>query len=193
MNTALQPSLLSVDEYLAGEGQSPFKHEYIDGEVFAMAGASAAHNLIALGFASLLRGRLRGGPCRVFMSDFKVRIEVDNGDFVYYPDVMVTCDPRDTGSIYAKYPKVIVEVLSDSTERTDRGEKFWSYVRIETLEEYVLAAQDRIEVRVFRRSNDWKPELYSDPGQELELQSLRLRIALRDIYEGLTFPSLPQD
>jgi Uma2 family endonuclease len=106
---------------------------------------------------------------------------------------MVTCDPRDTGPIYARFPKLIVEVLSDSTERTDRREKFWSYVRIETLEEYILAAQDKMEVRVFRRSNDWKPEIYSQPDQGIEIQSLRLRLPLRELYEGLSFASLPQE
>jgi Uma2 family endonuclease len=110
---------------------------------------------------------------------------VSNKEVFYYPDVMVTCDPRDPAPLFKEYPKVIVEVLSESTEGTDRREKFWNYIQIESLEEYVLAAQDKMEVTLFRRSNHWKPEVLRAAGEELELSSLKLTLSLSSIYEGV--------
>jgi Uma2 family endonuclease len=117
---------LSPDEYLQLEADSPIKHEYIDGEVYAMAGASDTHVTIALNLAALLRSHVRGSGCRVYIADMKARIEAR--DRFYYPDVMVTCDPRDQATAtYKRFPKLVVEVLSDSTEAFDRGDKFTDY------------------------------------------------------------------
>src|SRR5215468_3600341 len=96
MQTALSRDYVSVEDYLAGEDASAVKHEYIDGSVYAMAGATKEHNLISLNIAVALRSHLRGGPCRVFMADVKAQIETAGRDTFYYPDIIVGCDSRDT-------------------------------------------------------------------------------------------------
>lgn len=119
------------------------------------------------------------------MADVKVRLNLANDDIFYYPDVMVACDPRDTDKFFKRFPKVLVEVMSESTERIDRREKRWSYQQIETLEEYVLVAQDRMEVTVFRRANSWKPEVFNKLDQSLSLTSLEFSLPLSGVYEGV--------
>jgi Uma2 family endonuclease len=185
METALETTFLSVEDYLSGEEASEIRHEYIEGMVYAMAGTSDAHNLIALNFVAALHPHLRSGKCRVFASDVKVRLLLEDKHIFYYPDVMVVCDARDKNPFFKDFPKVIVEVLSESTERIDRGEKFWNYTQIETFEEYVLASQDKMEVTIFRRSQAWKPEVHRVPGQELHLASLNFKIPIQAIYEGV--------
>jgi Uma2 family endonuclease len=112
-----------------------------------------------------------------------VRLHIAGRDVFYYPDLMVTCDPRDTHRLFKSYPKVIIEVLSESTENTDRREKFWNYIQLESMEEYVLVAQDKVEVTIFRRATDWNPETLEDCQQELELRSLNLKLPVSAIYE----------
>jgi Uma2 family endonuclease len=183
VQTARAIDFLSVEEYLEGEEISTVKHEYVGGVVYAMSGASDAHNTIALNIAAALKGKLRGGQCRVFMSDVKARLADDE---FYYPDVMVCCDPRDVDPRFKKYPKVIVEVLSESTERIDRGEKFLKYRQSESLEEYILVAQSHMEVLAHRRSNGWKAEVLRGPGAELRVKSIEFSMQLGDIYDGLS-------
>lgn len=185
MNTALQADFLRVEDYLGGELHSEIRHEYIGGAVYAMAGTSDEHNLIAGNFFAALHSHLRGGVCKVFFSEVKTRLLIAEEDIFYYPDIMVVCDPRDTDRYFKRFPKVVIEVLSESTERTDRREKFLSYIQIETLEEYVLAAQDKMEVTIFRRANQWKPEILRQPEQEARLASLNFSLPLRDVYEGV--------
>jgi Uma2 family endonuclease len=184
MNAAAATTFLSVEDYLAGEEQSEVRHEYVGGVPFAMAGGSANHNLIALAMASALRAHLRGGKCRVFMAD--VKVQLPDEDTFYYPDVMVSCDSRDTQPYFCKYPKVLIEVLSDATERTDRTEKFWNYTQIETFEEYVLAAQDEMQVTVFARANNWRPEIFSRAEEMVALRSLDFQMKVAEIYEGVS-------
>lgn len=183
MSTALAPLYLSVDEYLAGEETSEVRHEYIGGQVFAMAGASDTHNTISLNVAAALRTQVRGGPCRVFIGDVKVRLISAGKDMFYYPDVLVACDPRDRDPYFKRFPKVVIEVLSEATERTDRREKFWSYTQMETLEEYLLIAQNRMEVTIFRRTNHWKPEVLQRAEEVARLDSLKFELPLSMIYE----------
>jgi Uma2 family endonuclease len=189
MNTARPVEFLSVQDYLDGELHSEIRHEYIGGIVYAMAGTSDAHNLISGNLFAAIHSHLRGGPCRVFMSELKVRLLIADQDIFYYPDVMVTCDPRDTERYFKQFPKVLVEVLSESTERIDRREKFLSYTGIERLEEYVLAAQDKMEVTIFRRANQWKPEIFRAPEETARLASLDFSVPLRLIYEGVDLMS----
>jgi len=174
---------LAVEEYLEGELHSEIRHEYLGGTVYAMAGTSRDHNTIGLNVAAALRQHLRGKPCQVFMSDVKVRLHIADKPVFYYPDVMVGCDPRDTNRYFNEFPKVLIEVLSPETERTDRREKFLSYTQIETLEEYVLIAQDKMEATVFRRSNRWQAELTSNADQSLRIASLDFSLALSAVYE----------
>ena len=184
MNVAVQPTLLSVKQYLAEEETSRVRHEYVRGYVYAMAGASKAHNEICLNIAEILRAHLRGGSCRTSMADVKLRPHFDE-ELFYYPDLMVTCDPRDKHPLFNRFPKLIVEVTSESTEMLDRREKLLEYLRIETLEEYLLIAQDRTEATVFRRSSDWKPQIMRDSNGELSLESLKLTAKMSAIYAGV--------
>jgi len=121
----LMLSRLSEQEYLRGELSSEIRHEYVDGGVFAMAGAGEAHNLIAGNVFARLREFVRGGPCRVFISDMKLHVRTWKA--YYYPDVMVTCDPADSQSHFKEQPVLVVEVLSPGTESTDRREKMLAY------------------------------------------------------------------
>jgi len=180
---------ISPQEYLSGEEISPIKHEYIDGEVYAMAGASDAHVTIAGNLFALLRNHLRGSGCRVYMSDMKANMSAANiGNIFYYPDVMVTCDARDKElTNHKKYPCLIVEVLSDSTEAFDRGDKFANYQQLPTLQEYVIISQKRQRVECFRRNaeENWNFRLYN-PGSEIYLESIDFRTRFEDLYEDVT-------
>jgi Uma2 family endonuclease len=176
---------LSVDHYLAGELKSEIRHEYIGGLVYAMAGASRRHNLICQNILIALRSHLPGARCQVFMEGVKLRLRVANEEVFYYPDLIVTCDPRDTEEYFTRFPKLIIEVLSPDTERIDRREKFSSYTQIESLEEYVLVAQERAEVTVFRRSGNWLAELTNQIQSDVRFESLDFSLSLPAIYEGV--------
>ena len=184
-------TFISAEDYLEGEKTSPIKHEYIQGQVYAMAGASDAHVTISLNFASMLRSHLRGGECRVYITDMKAQIESLNS--YYYPDVMVTCDRRDREFDYFKrYPTLIVEVVSPSTEAFDRGDKFIDYQTLETLSEYVLISQTRFRVDCFRRNAEGQWVLYSyTPGEEVYLASIDFRTELAAIYEDVSLNEIP--
>src|SRR6266567_9456170 len=184
MEAPLRSEFISADDYLEGEKVTETKHEFVAGRVYAMAGASEEHNLIVTNLVASLHAHLRGKPCRLFATDMKVRLLVSTTDIFYYPDLMVTCDARDTDRYFKRFPKVLIEVLSPDTERTDRREKFLSYTGIETLDEYVLVAQDRREVTLFRRSRQWQPEILKQPEETLEVASLAFTLRLDGIYEG---------
>ncbi len=175
------------EEYLTEEELSPVKHEYIDGQVYAMAGASDAHVTIAGNLFALLRNYLRGSGCRVYMSDMKAHIETANT--FYYPDVMVTCDARDKAlPNHKKYPCLIVEVLSESTEAFDRGDKFINYQQLPTLQEYVLINQKRQRLECFRRNAEglWVLHPYTQ-GSEIHLASIDFRTNIDNLYEDVIF------
>ena len=174
--------LLSPEEYLEWEDRSEVRHEYIDGEVFAMAGSSDDHAAIVSNACVVLIPFVRKCGCRLFPQDVKARPK--GLSRYYYPDLMVTCDERDKGDRYVKrHYKLIVEVLSDSTEAFDRGRKFEDYRRSESLEEYVLIAQDRISVDVFRlnAAGRWELEGYG-AGSVVELVSVGARFAIEELY-----------
>ncbi|OYD95881.1 hypothetical protein CDG77_10000 [Nostoc sp. 'Peltigera membranacea cyanobiont' 213] len=177
---------ISPEEYLEGEKFSEIKHEYIDGQVYAMAGASDAHVTVVGNLFVLLRNHLRGSGCRVYIADMKAQIDVINRYF--YPDMMVTCDTRDKEFEYFKcYPSLIIEVLSESTEGYDRGKKFASYRHLESLQEYVLISPDRISVECFRRNEQGQWVLYPyEKEQEVHLASVDFRCAIAEIYEDVT-------
>ncbi len=174
----------SEAEYLEGERLAPVKHEYVVGEVFAMAGASKVHGTLALNLAIALRGHLRGGPCRSWIADMKVRVAAVSA--YYYPDVVVTCDPRDLAADapkdFLEAPTLIVEVLSPATEHIDRREKLLAYRRLESLTEYVLVDQEKAWVEVYRRTPaGWTQDIYS-AGETVELASLGLTLPMTEIY-----------
>ncbi len=188
MVSATQPfELLSSDQYLQMEQQSPIKHEYIDGEIYAMVGASDPHVTIAGNLFALLRSHIRGSRCRVFISDMKVWVEARNR--FYYPDILVTCDDRDRDtSLYKQYPRLIVEVLSDSTEGFDRGDKFADYRQLESLQEYVLIGTHSPRIECFRRSDPglWILHPYEEGGI-YQLESLQFESSFDLLYEDVVF------
>ncbi|MBD2034551.1 Uma2 family endonuclease [Leptolyngbya sp. FACHB-321] len=181
-----QPSL-SPEAYLQMEENSPVKHEYIDGEAYAMAGASDPHVTIAGNLFALLRSHVRGTGCRVYIADMKARLEALNR--FYYPDILVTCDPHDQeNTTYKCFPKLIVEVLSDSTEAFDRGDKFADYQTLDSLQEYVLISTKRQRVECFRRNEAglWVLQSYT-AQQNFRLESINFEGAIADLYEDVTF------
>ncbi|MCY7337873.1 MAG: Uma2 family endonuclease [Chamaesiphon sp.] len=183
-----QFNYLSPTEYLHLEEQSDLKHEYLDGEVYAMAGASDRHVTISGNLFAVLRSHLRGSGCRAYMSDLKAKIETSNRFF--YPDVMVTCDERDKStSNYKQYPCLIVEVLSNSTEAFDRGDKFSDYQQLDSLQEYILISTNRQKVDCFRRNDNglWVLQPYSIQNPLVQIQSVNLDIDFASIYEDVEF------
>ncbi|MCQ8117944.1 Uma2 family endonuclease [Methylomonas rosea] len=176
--------IVSVADYLQGELVSEIKHEYINGEVYAMSGAKRSHNIISMNLSGLVFAHLRATPCRVFNSDMKVRVQTAQDDCFFYPDLHVTCSATDTAEHYNSQPKLIIEVLSDATERYDRAEKFHRYRKLPSLEEYVLIAQDTQRVECYSRDEQWDLRLYRE-GEQVLLQSIGLELAVAEIYEGV--------
>lgn len=178
------------EEYLALERNAEFKSEYLDGRIVAMTGATAVHNTITGNVHGELRTRLRGTHCRQFMGD--MRVQIGGGRRYTYPDVAVVCGkPRfmDGALDTLTNPALIVEVLSPSTEAYDRGEKFLHYRAIESLQEYVLIAQDRVLVERFVRGGDfWTLSTLTDLDVSLELVSVDCSIPLREIYYNVDAP-----
>lgn len=178
---------LTVEEYLALEENSPIKHEYMDGNVFAMAATTDSHNLIAGNLYALTRRHLRGSDCRVYFADLKVRLDQNNR--FYYPDLLVTCDPQDNEtSTYKRFPKLIIEVLADGTEAFDRGDKFNDYQTLDSLKEYMLVNSKRRRVEIFQRQEKggWQYESHdSPPSSQVHLKSIDLSVAIADLYEDV--------
>lgn len=175
-NLAIAP--ISEADYLAQEQYSLVKHEYVDGYIYAMSGAKAAHNRISGNIYAAIHAHLRGTPCQSYASDMKIKI----GSRFYYPDVMVDCGHVDDDSVYTETAVLIIEVLSKSTRKNDRQSKRLAYLQLDTLQEYVLIEQDFVDVEVQRRSNGWQSEHYF-LGEELTLSSIGLTVAVADIYE----------
>ena len=177
---------LSLEEYLAQEERTGERNEYVAGEVFAMVGTTPLHNQISLNVASALRTALKGRPCRVFMSDIKLR--VISADAFYYPDVFVTCGAATPGkeAKLAIDAQLVIEVLSDSTSAYDRGDKLHAYRKLPSLQEYVLVDPQTRRVEVFRLGDDglWNLLDMSD-GPELELASIDLRLGLDQVFNGM--------
>ena len=188
-------STISPEEYLEGEKLAYTRHEYIDGKVYAMAGDSRNHNTIAGNVCMALRAALRGSPCRVFMENVKTRIQTTHSSRFYYPDVQVGCNSQQAESHEEREPRLIIEVLSSSTERFDRSDKFFAYRQLGSLEEYLLVAQDTRRVELFRRSTGWEWELYTDEEQPIRLDSVGVELHLKDVYEDVEIiePRSPLD
>lgn len=185
MQTATQTDFVTVADYLASEESSDVRHEYLGGMVYAMAGVTRPHNAIAGNLYFHLRQHLKGGPCKIYMSDIRVNFKIRDDEYYYYPDIVVTCDPRDTDPRFIRYPKLIIEVSSPGTERIDRREKLMAYTNIESLEEYILVPQMDHEFTVFRRANGWRVEKFGGENANLPLDSLQISLPRAAIYEGI--------
>jgi len=171
---------ISVENYLAGERDSEVKHEYINGQVFAMAGASRRHNLISGNVYGLLWSQLQGKPCYPMNGDMLLKTSKDS---YRYPDVQVICEDDPSDDEYVnESPILIVEVLSLSTRRFDKTEKRAEYLALPSLQEYILIEQDFAEVEVQRLSNQWRSEYYY-LGQEIHFDSVDLTMSVEAIYQ----------
>ena len=177
---------LSVDEYLEAEKDSPVRHEYIDGQIYAMAGASDRHNRLAGTLYNHLDYHLGDGPCEPFIADMKVWV---SDTVFYYPDVVVACDGPSADPYYRKQPRLIIEVSSPGTERIDRSEKLLAYKRVKSLREYVIVSQDQVRIEVFRRGRGdrWSWQVLTDLDEELRLESVSLTLTVRQVYRRVKF------
>jgi len=186
MNLAAKHQVISIDEYLEGELRSDIRHEYLAGEVYAMAGAGEKHKRISLNIAFHLRAASRGTACGVFINDMKLRI--DASDAFYYPDVLVSCDPADTQPLFKSLPCLLVEVLSPSTEVIDRREKLLAYRKLPTLRHYLLVSQEQRAVQWHQRDADGQwliSDLQGSGVLTLDCPGLALAVSLDDVYEDV--------
>jgi len=183
---------ITPEEYLSREKDAEFRSEYFRGEMFAMAGASANHNLIVGNCVQTLGQQLKKKPCRVYPSDLKLRIETTG--LYTYPDLSVVCgEPQlesDGGDVLLN-PIVLVEVLSDSTEGYDRGKKFEHYRTIPSLKHYVLIAQDRHSIDCFSRQPDgsWVLNSCQAVDEKVELAAIDSQLVVEEVYDKVVFPS----
>jgi Uma2 family endonuclease len=194
MSTAKNLDLVSVDDYLAGELNSPVKHEYLGGVAYALAGARNAHNVIATNTLVILGGRLRGRECRAFNSDTKIRVRLPAHVRFYYPDGSVVCRPNPQSASFQDEPAVIFEVLSHRTRRIDEGEKKDAYLTIPSLDVYLLIEQDAPAVVVFRRTErGFVRESYLGLDSVLPLPEIDLDLPLTEIYQAVEFIPEPDE
>ncbi len=186
--------LLTPQEYLDRERRAEYRSEYYRGETFAMAGASREHTLIKDNVGRETGNQFKGGPCNVYTSDLRVKVAASG--LYTYPDVVIVCEEQqfeDNAFDTLLNPRALVEVLSESTEKYDRGTKSEHYRKIPSLREYVLIAQDRPHVeRYVRQADDsWVLTEISDPAGTLAFTSVPVQIPLAEIYRGVEFPETP--
>ena len=184
MKAALRPRY-TLAEYLEIESQSAaVKHEYVAGEVYAMAGGSVEHSALSTALSGLLLAHLRGGPGRPHGPDLRIRIESE--DVATYADVSVVCDPVERAAdspTHVINPRIVAEVLSPSTERYDREQKRLYYQQIDALQEYVLVAQDRRRVEVWRRAAEGWAHESAGGGESIRLPSIDFELDVDELYE----------
>ena len=189
---AEQRRFFTVEEYLRLEKDSLEKHEYRDGEILAMARGTADHSLILANVIGELRNRLKGTPCRLYESNLRVKIA--RKVLYAYPDTTIVCgpsqfDPQDANKTTIINPRVIIEVLSPSTEAYDRGAKFTRYREIESFEEYVLIAQDEPSVETFLRQADgtWSFAAFAGRDAIAKIRCLSVDLPMSEVYAGVEF------
>jgi Uma2 family endonuclease len=177
----------TIPEYLEMEDAATEKHEYYQGEIFAMSGARLRHNIVAKHLLVLLELKLKGKPCKPFGSD--LRIHIEKNTLFTYPDISVICgDPESMGNDDMNFlnPSIIIEVLSPSTRNYDRGDKFRLYKDIPTLREYILVDSDSINIESFfiNEQGNWELREYRNVNDTLFLPTIQSSVELKDIYEG---------
>jgi Uma2 family endonuclease len=191
MSAAARNLFVTPETYLASELRSPVKHEYVGGSVYAMAGAKNIHNVIVGNVFLSLGTRLRGKKCRPFNSDTKVRVRLPDHVRFYYPDVQVVCQPNSLEDSFQDQPNLIVEVLSESTRRTDEGEKRDAYLTIPSLEAYLLVDSSNKEVVVYQRGESaFSRNVFVGDEAVIPLPCLGFDLSLSEIYEGVQLPAL---
>ena len=183
---AVSNVLMTVEEFLAAELSYESKHEYLAGMPYAMAGASTRHNGIAANLVGELHSRLRGKSCREYGSDLKVKLQISSSTYFYYPDAMIVCGRGGLGTSWAEQPRVIFEILSESTRAIDEREKRIAYLSIPTLDAYVLIEQKAERVIVDRRTAEgWVREILEGPGAVLRLPTVEVELPVTELYERL--------
>ena len=190
MTSAQRLSQISVEDYLAGEVHARLKHEYIAGMVYAMAGGTHAHNLIASNVLGELHSQLKGKPCRALNSDSKVRIQTNTQTRFYYPDASVVCADNILQGSFQDKPTLIVEILSEMTRRTDEGEKLDTYQTISALMVYVMFRQDSAGAVVYRRcGTEFQREVYADHAAIIRLPEIDAELRFSSVYDEVNFVS----
>jgi Uma2 family endonuclease len=180
--------LLTAEEYLASEAESPQKREYLAGVVYATAGATEQHNTIAMNLAFAFMSRLRENRCRPYGSDMKVRMRRPGADFFYYPDLSIACDPIPPEQHWYETPVLVVEIASASSERTDHGEKRLNYLQIATLGAFVILEQESVAATVWRRvGEEWSYEVLRGKEAVLRLPFIDCTVPLAELYERTGF------
>jgi len=177
---------MSVEEYFELEENHPdTRYEYLDGYVYMMSGGSANHAAISGNIFAIVKSLLRGSSCRVYNSDMKARVSENR---YFHPDVTVSCDPRDRGTTAViRSPRLVIEVLSPSTEARDRGRKLQCYLACPTIEEYLLVDARSIRIELYRKEQKkWVYEAF-EADDEVELTTLGVRFPLEDAYEDVIF------
>jgi Uma2 family endonuclease len=179
---------ISIEEYLEMENAALEKHEYYQGEVFAMSGSKVPHNEICVNLIAILKNRSKGKKCKPYNSD--QRIHIPSNTLFTYPDISIVCGEIITlngDNWNALNPTVIIEVLSKSTKNYDRGEKFKLYREIKTLKEYMLVDSESVHVEIFRlnKNNHWELEEYNDGNSNIEIKVINENIAIAEIYDGV--------
>jgi len=182
---AAEKNRIGVEDYLAGEKDGEVRHEYVAGNVYAMTGVSRRHTLIVGALFAAMRPAARKHSCQLFTNDMKVHVHQGGEDAFYYPDLVLVCDPQDREDYYVSRPCLIVEVLSETTERIDRREKLYAYTGgLQSLREYLLVAQDRRQVDIYRRTEaDWMHETVTEGA--IRLECLDMDLLLDSIYEDV--------
>ncbi|MGH8229112.1 MAG: Uma2 family endonuclease [Steroidobacteraceae bacterium] len=176
---------LTLEEYDQLEENSPVRHEYINGVLYAMSGASIAHNCLAGNLFAAFHAHLRGSPCKAFTADQQLHMKSGADEIIYYPDVMIACQRDQWTRNKVRNPKLVVEVLSPSTREIDRREKSLNYRRTPSIEEYVIAAQDAPELAIHRRKERWQREVVAGSDAIIEFCSIGLALPLARIYEDV--------
>jgi Uma2 family endonuclease len=187
MEFAAEKKILTTEQYLELERKAEFKSELINGEMYAMAGVTRKHNRIALNVASFLNNFLQDKPCRIYFAD--LRVQVSKTGMFTYPDLVITCGNEimaDKRQDTLLNPKCILEILSDSTEKYDRGEKFSHYQNLESLAEYILISQNQTKAESFLRQDDnkWLYQKVEGLENELSIQSINSKIKMEEIYKN---------
>lgn len=186
MPSATKTDFITETDYLAGEHLAQIKHEYVDGYIYAMAGASKNHDAIALNMAVELSIHLKNSPCRPFSSDIKVKTAAGN---FRYPDCMVVCDDQSDNEYYTNSPVIIVEVLSRSTRKTDEKDKLIEYINIPSLQEYVIIEQDIADITVYRKSDNWRSTHYF-LGESIYFESIDFSVPVETLYHRVNNPDV---
>jgi Uma2 family endonuclease len=185
---AIDPEKLTLDDYLILEERSEIRHEYIDGELRAMTGATRRHAQLITNLCCRAK-TAAANRCQVYVAGMMLRVE--EGNRMYYPDVVGCCDPADNHDRYLILPCFVIEVLSRRTARIDRREKLAAYFTLPSVEQYAIVEQDCMRIEVYQRERGpWNPDVLEMPDDVLELSCIGLRVALKDVYEGVKLPPL---